>query len=250
MRELAGEVVLAAGESITVPTGAREVDADNIVELADPYDDEVLNNDGSDVVTLLDTDGQVVWSTADNATYTLTLTVIEPDEESIADAGVGIVTYEGGTPVTSGTTDENGQATFELRNGAYELSVGTDGYVNPSDDRLVGINGEDVERTIQLVRYGGGPDEEDETNGDEDTTDDEPDEPDQDEGEDSNSENESDSEESSESDERADDSDGKDTDDVLADENTDDDCPDEESEPKSEKDCPEEDPEPKDTDCP
>ena len=154
IRELAGEVVIAAGESITVPTGAREVEADNIVELADPYDGEVLNNDGSDVVTLLDTNGEIVWSTADNTTYTLNLTVIDPEGEPVADARIGVYTYYGGEDVTTGTTDENGQATFELRNGSYEVGAGVEGYATPSEQRFVGIDGADVEHTIQLVRYG------------------------------------------------------------------------------------------------
>lgn len=90
----------------------------------------------------------------DTETHTLTVVAIGPDGEPVADADVGIVTWDGGNPSADGTTDENGEATFELPDGEYEIAVRTEGLVNPSDDRLVGIDGDDVERTIQLVEWG------------------------------------------------------------------------------------------------
>lgn len=57
IRQLSGEVVIAPGDTITVPTGAREVTTGTIVELDDPYTGEVLRNDGSDVIALIDPNG-------------------------------------------------------------------------------------------------------------------------------------------------------------------------------------------------
>lgn len=126
VRELAGEVVIATGDSITVPTGAREVTADNIVELADPYEGEVLNNDGSDVVALLDPDGNEVASTNPDGpvreAYTVTFNIelldnvpddleIPPLELDIGDEGQlsGDWIYDGGTiQIAAGTYDFGG----------------------------------------------------------------------------------------------------------------------------------------------
>lgn len=60
IRTLAGEVTVAAGEEIIVPTGVNEVSGDNVVELDDPYETERLNNEDPDVVALLDPEGNVV----------------------------------------------------------------------------------------------------------------------------------------------------------------------------------------------
>lgn len=99
--------------------------------------------------------------------------IIGPDDEPITDANVGIVTYDSGVPINSGTINENGQATFKLRNGSYAAEVGHEVYAQPSDDRGVVINDADVKRTIQLVRYGpSDPSDEDGSDGSGDSDDD------------------------------------------------------------------------------
>ena len=65
IRELSGEVLIPAGEDILVPTGINEISGGNIVELVDPYQTEVLNNENPDVVALLDPDENVVASTGE-----------------------------------------------------------------------------------------------------------------------------------------------------------------------------------------
>lgn len=65
IRELSGEVLIPAGEDIVVSTGINKISGDNIVELVDPYQTEVLNNENPDVVALLDPDGNVVASTGE-----------------------------------------------------------------------------------------------------------------------------------------------------------------------------------------
>lgn len=59
----AGEVIIGPSEEIVGPTGAKEVDADNIVELTEPYNGSILANDGSDVVALLTPNNEVVVMT-------------------------------------------------------------------------------------------------------------------------------------------------------------------------------------------
>lgn len=66
IRALSGEVVLSPGNTITVPTGTTsEVSTGTIVELQDPYETEVLNNEEPDDVAILDEQGNVVASSGD-----------------------------------------------------------------------------------------------------------------------------------------------------------------------------------------
>lgn len=77
IRELAGEVIIGPGEEVTVATGEETtIDAD--VELADPYDGFVLNNEDPDVVALLDENQNIVVTTEGEAQD-------EGDEEDTAD---------------------------------------------------------------------------------------------------------------------------------------------------------------------
>ena len=66
IRELDGEVVSGPGEEVTVATGDETtIDAD--VELVDPYDGFVLNNEDPDVVALLDENQNIVVSSEGEA---------------------------------------------------------------------------------------------------------------------------------------------------------------------------------------
>ena len=80
IREIAGDVVIPAGDEITIATGGQTtVDTDH--ELTDPYDGYVLNDDGTDLVALLDPEGNVVVSSDETSTE-------EPDSGE-DDNGVG-----------------------------------------------------------------------------------------------------------------------------------------------------------------
>lgn len=253
IRQLSGEVVISSeGGRIVVSTGAREVDQSDIVELDRPYTGEILRNDGSDVVALLDRDGNEVarsdeepsedppedqtvevtvldadtgepishaWidgicSDADSSadygminyandegivpldlpaaetvngcdlnaraegyetsdplgidledpepmtvdlmpveddeTHTLTVVVTDMDGVRIEGAGVGVVTYDAGEDVGTGTTDECGEVQFEVEDGTYEVSTGTEELAQSSANRLVGVDGEDATLVINL----------------------------------------------------------------------------------------------------
>lgn len=84
-------------------------------------------------------------------THTLTVTVQNEAEERIEGTDVSLAEYDSGAPVEDGdaTTDANGQATFKVPNGDYEILVSHDDYAQPSDDRLVAVDG-DTERTITV----------------------------------------------------------------------------------------------------
>ena len=77
IRELDGEVVIGPGEEVTVATGEQTtIDVD--VELADPYEGFVLNNEDPDVVALLDEDENIVATSEGEAQD-------EGDEEEMDD---------------------------------------------------------------------------------------------------------------------------------------------------------------------
>lgn len=92
-------------------------------------------------------------------THTLTVTVTDPNGEPVTGETVHVVTYSGGADVASKETDENGTAQFQLENGDYELGVSAldRGLLQPSDQRLVSINSEDEEFTIELQYSGNEP---------------------------------------------------------------------------------------------
>ena len=62
IRQLEGEVIIGPDEEVTVATG-EETTTDTDIELADPYDGFVLNNENLDVVALLDENENIVVST-------------------------------------------------------------------------------------------------------------------------------------------------------------------------------------------
>lgn len=96
--------------------------------------------------------------TTDTPTHTLTVTVTDATGDPVENASVSVVTYDGGADVADGTTDENGEVMFDLEDGSYELVVSAKGLMQPSDQRLVEINGEDTATEVQLQETGGGDD--------------------------------------------------------------------------------------------
>jgi gliding motility-associated-like protein len=75
-------------------------------------------------------------------THTITITVLDENDDPIAGA---IVTINGETY----TTDENGQVTVTLPDGTYNYTVVADGYHN--NGGTITVNGEDVEETVNMV---------------------------------------------------------------------------------------------------
>ena len=59
-------------------------------------------------------------------THTLTVRVTGPDNEPVEDVGLDVVTYQEGDHVASETTDEDGEAKFELAERDYEILVDHD----------------------------------------------------------------------------------------------------------------------------
>ena len=110
-------------------------------------------SDGSDG----DDGGDGDNTTDEPETSTLTVTVTDHTGDPVTNETVHIVTYSGGANVASGTTDENGEVQFELEDGDYEVGVSAPdkGLLQPSDNRLVTIDGEDVDYTVELQPAGG-----------------------------------------------------------------------------------------------
>lgn len=78
------------------------------------------------------------------------------------------MTYDGGADVASGTTDDDdGTVQFDLENGDYEVAVSApdQDLYQPSDQRLVTIDGEDEEFSVQLESSGSDGDESDTATG-------------------------------------------------------------------------------------
>lgn len=87
----------------------------------------------------------------DEAPYgTLSVTVEDDDGEPVE--GVEVVGTGPGGDVYSATTDENGQATFDLEDGEYTFSVTTDGteYDASSEEELT-MDGEDQSITLTVT---------------------------------------------------------------------------------------------------
>lgn len=115
-----------------------------------PGDDGGTNESESDSDN--ETDAGNETDANEPETETLTVMVTDPNDEPVVGETVHIVTYDSGADVASGETDENGQATFELESGEYEVVVSPpdQNLYQPSDQRFVDIRDEDVEFNVQL----------------------------------------------------------------------------------------------------
>lgn len=82
-------------------------------------------------------------------TYTLTTYVVDEDGDPIEDATVEVV-ESGlfGDNDETGTTDDDGEAEFDLEDGEYDLTVSVDGYEDAEDH--VEIDGDDEEILVVL----------------------------------------------------------------------------------------------------
>lgn len=88
--------------------------------------------------------------------HTLTATVIDPDGEPVEGMQVDLSTYPDGEPVASATTDTNGQVTFEVERGDYELNPDTEDSLHTDFGTHPVAVSEDTEYRIQLSPPEGG----------------------------------------------------------------------------------------------
>ena len=151
VRQLSGDVVIGPGEEVSVATG-DETTVDTDVTLADPYDGFVLNNDGTDVISLVDPDGNMVVSTTgsgDEPEWMLTITVVDEDNEPVEGANVTVVTSAGGEEVASGETDSDGMVTFDVESSEYDVIVNHDDVTGPAATPVT-VDGADAEVSVTL----------------------------------------------------------------------------------------------------
>lgn len=87
-------------------------------------------------------------------THHLTVTVTSPEGHTVENADVAIVTYNGGADVADTTTVDNGQATFDVKEGAYEVLVSHDQFDQSSTNRIVMVD-EDTDFEVRLENPGG-----------------------------------------------------------------------------------------------
>lgn len=154
---LAGEVVIEAGDSITVPTGAREVVTGTIVELEEPYDGEVLNNENPDVVAIFDEQGNVV-ATSDGSggddEIGAMLSITVEDQGGNAVPGIEVVGIGPDAEIYSTDANENGVASYDgLPAGDYEFHATVDGtdYEESATESITLEDGDDETLTVTVT---------------------------------------------------------------------------------------------------
>lgn len=138
-----GDASSSKGEGTNYPYDSGSDEGTDETGDDDSQSDDPDISDGSDKSDNMN-------DSAKSEAHTLTITVKNPDGEPATDADVSVVTYDGGSPVDTGTTDENGQMTLDVEDGDYEVSVSPESGAQSSDNRLVRINGEDNELVVQL----------------------------------------------------------------------------------------------------
>ena len=170
-RALAGEVVIEAGDSITVPTGAREVVTGTIVELEEPYDGEVLNNENPDIVAVFDEQGNVV-ATSDGSggddEIGAMLSVTVEDQGGNAVPGIEVVGIGPDAEIYSTDANENGVASYDgLPAGDYEFHATVDGtdYEESTTESISLEDGDDETLTVTVTDTDESDDDQDD-NGD------------------------------------------------------------------------------------
>lgn len=87
-------------------------------------------------------------------THHLTVTVTSPEGHTVENAEVSIVTYDGGADIADATTADNGQATFDVKQGAYEVLVSHDQFEQSPTNRIVMVD-EDTDFEVRLENPGG-----------------------------------------------------------------------------------------------
>lgn len=107
-------------------------------------DETSSTGDGDSADSESDTDAD------ETETHTLTVSVVSPEGNPVQNAEVYLATYDAGEDVASGTTDGNGEVTFEVEDGDYEVLVSHDQYAQSSANRLVAVDGGDTQFGVQM----------------------------------------------------------------------------------------------------
>ncbi|WP_158237371.1 lamin tail domain-containing protein [Halegenticoccus soli] len=165
--------VIGAGETLTVATGYKDVDADVDFD----SDGGLIRDDGSDVIAILDPDGEEIlrsddeshWADDSNEgeeqdesgpeEYDITITVVDRDGKPLQ----GKITLLGTEAEILGERelDEDGQASWVVREqGRYAYNIyEVDGYEPSSDDSSFEVDG-DTELTVEMTEVDESDDEE------------------------------------------------------------------------------------------
>ncbi|MFC7008588.1 carboxypeptidase-like regulatory domain-containing protein [Halalkalicoccus salilacus] len=101
-----------------------------------------------------ESDSNDVNESEESETHHLTVTVTSPEGHAVDNADVSIVTYDGGADVADATTAGNGQATFDVKEGAYEVLVSHDQFDQSPANRIVMVD-EDTDFEARLENPGG-----------------------------------------------------------------------------------------------
>lgn len=87
-------------------------------------------------------------------THNLTVEVYDSDGNPVEGADVSVTVYDSGAPVDEGTTDENGQVTFEVPDRDYEVMVSGTEDAQETTDRGASVDGEDTTHVVNLIETG------------------------------------------------------------------------------------------------
>lgn len=155
VEQIAGSPDVPAGQEASVATGDQTM-VETDYELVEPYNGSVLANDESDVVALLDPDGNEVARTGDGGDgddeETNTLTVNLPNDVD----GVAVTVSEqlspddeGEDPYEETKASAGGQVQFRLESGYYYVDA--EGYnetlvaIDVTEDREITLQSTDVD---------------------------------------------------------------------------------------------------------
>lgn len=87
-------------------------------------------------------------------THNLTVEVYDSEGNPVEGADVSLTVYDSGAPIDEGTTDENGQVTFEVADGDYEVMVSGTEDAQETTDRGASVDGEDTTHVVNLIETG------------------------------------------------------------------------------------------------
>lgn len=135
---------------------ARNTDPASVNENAEPENEttRVDEADTDNSESPNESNSNNVNESEEPETHHLTVTVTSPEGHAVENADVSIVTYDGGADVADAATADNGQATFDVKEGAYEVLVSHDQFDQSPANRIVTVD-EDTDFEVQLENSGG-----------------------------------------------------------------------------------------------
>lgn len=116
----------------------------------DSTDDESSSDDSQDDTQDSDDSNESNETDGTEETHALTVEVYDSDGNPVEGADVSVVDGYDGTDVADGTTDENGEVTFEVPNGDYEILVTGTEDAQSSANRGTQVQGEDTTYVVDL----------------------------------------------------------------------------------------------------